>query len=117
MRLFIGALFTASLSLAACGGGGGDSGLDSSKELGTLTADELSTLCEYVVSASPSEPVECDGFTYEPTTQTECESDPFPETCTATVGNAEACADAIGDDPCTAFESAACADLLECFGA
>jgi hypothetical protein len=116
MRLFIGAVFTASLSLFACGGGGG-SGLDSDKRLSELTEAELLDLCEYIIDEGPSEPVECDdGVTYTPQTAAECAEDAFPESCTATVANAEACAEAIGEDVCTAFEDSRCAWIFECIG-
>jgi hypothetical protein len=114
MRLLTSFLFVASLSLVACGGDGG-TGLDSNKALGTLTTAELTDLCEYVVDQYPSEPVDCDGTEVEPPTVQECVDDPFPEDCTATVGQAEACAEALGADPCAMSLPEACAPLFECF--
>lgn len=115
MRSFIYAMVT-SLALVACGGSDG-SGLDSGKALGTLTASEMTTLCEYIVEQFPSEPVECGpDDVYEPQTVAECAEDTFPETCTATVNDAEACAEALGADVCSDTFPAACANLFECFG-
>ncbi len=115
MRFMTGLVCVTALALAACGGGGG-SGLDGNKALGSLTSAELMELCEYVAEAGPQETVDCgDGVTVGPTTAAECAMDPFPTDCTATVDDAEACADAIGDDPCNAFESEACAPIFACF--
>ncbi len=116
MRLLSALFFASSLTLVACGGGGG-SGLDSSKTLGSLSSAELTDLCEFVVDTYPSEAVDCgDGQMFEPGTVAECTEDPFPSDCAATVGQAEACVEALAADVCADTLPEACAPIFACFG-
>jgi len=111
----------ASLAIG-CGGGSGGSGVDGTLELVELEADEVSDLCGYVIDQlGPTREIACpDGtLTIEAQTQAECEADfdTLPLTCTATVSNAEACAEAIGglsDDELCSGDAlpAACAPLF-----
>jgi hypothetical protein len=105
------------LGAVACGGGGGgSSGVSGSKQLGQLDMSEWQTLCEYIVEVEGGEGkvTECgDGVTVTTTTVAECVADaPTFMGCTATVANAEACAEAIGADPCAG--SAACEPIFAC---
>lgn len=107
---------SAALLLCACGGSDG-SGVDGGKALISLSAGEQMDLCEYIVASGPSEPVDCgDGVTAEPTTVSECVADfsDFTADCTATVAQAEACAEAIGADPCGDSFPAECAWVFDC---
>jgi hypothetical protein len=83
------------LAMSGCGGDGGGSGLSDSAVLSSLSADQVMSLCEEI--AGGEREVDCGDFTVtvgiDPA---ECETaEPFPETCTATVGDARACFDAI----------------------
>lgn len=110
-------------SLAACGGddsGGGSSGVDSSKKLNTLTADERQDVCEAFAAAQGSvQSKDCgDGITITVQTTAECVSSlsAVSASCTATVANVEACGDAAGDDLCSLISSPSCAFLFQCAG-
>jgi len=104
--------------LAACGGS--DSGVDSGKTLASLSVSEQITLCEWANDQAPTEPYMCNGQTIEPEPAEDCAADvaenPVPATCTATVGDFEACTEAIEADRCTDSIPPACAKLLSCFG-
>ena len=91
--------------LAACGGGGG-SGVSGSKQLVSLSAAEVTDLCEYFVDLAGAERmVDCGGgltITIGGGSVSECviglqeTQGQFPG-CTATVGNAESCMEALTD--------------------
>ena len=112
----------ASLAIG-CGGGSGGSGVDGTIELVELDAGEAADLCDYIVDVlGPERTVDCgDGvmITVGGEDAAECvdDFDTFPATCTATVDNAEACAEALGalsDAQLCADDSfpAACAPLI-----
>lgn len=105
-------------SLAACGSSG--SGVDTSKKLTALSADERQQLCEYMVEVEGGvHSKTCgDGITLTVRNATECATGfaSFSASCTATVENAEACAEAAGDDLCNLLTSPACSFLFQCAG-
>jgi hypothetical protein len=113
-RLGIALLF-----VAACGGGSDGSGVDGSKTLVSLSASEQQDLCEYVVAAQGGEGhvEDCgNGTTFETGTVAECVADfgDFTAGCTATVSDAEGCADALSD-PCNLDSlPEPCSFLVEC---
>jgi len=108
------------LVLAACGGGdAASSGVDSSKKLTELNATERQQLCEYMVEVEGGANTSkmCgDGVTITVKSATDCTStfSQFEASCTATVANAEACADAAGEDLCNLVGSSSCAFLFQC---
>lgn len=108
--------------LVACGGGGGSdgSGVDGDKAITDLTPSEVTAICEWGIEVSGGEGYTEDCGTWEYSVQTvaECEADygNIPAACsTVTVAELEACMDEVGADPCTAFESQACAEYVQCF--
>jgi len=118
LRLAIVFLFAA----AGCSGGddgGTDSGVDGSKPIGSLSASEQQDLCAYTVDVEGGpRTVACGDFDVEIAGVAECVENlaGVPATCPATVEESEACAAAIGDDPCHGFGSDACDPLLACAG-
>jgi hypothetical protein len=93
--------------IAACGGGdgGGGSGISESKTLITLSDAEVTTLCAFTTEADgPAHTADCGGgltVTVGADTPAECATDMMAlrgrTGCTATVGNAEDCANDIAD--------------------
>lgn len=87
-----------SLSLVACGGDGGSSGLPDSKVVGTLTVSEAEALCNELAGVFPERMVTCDGTAItigiDPA---DCVGDQPPTTCTATVGDFRDCFEAFGN--------------------
>jgi hypothetical protein len=84
--------------VAACGGGGSGSGVDSNKKLADLTASEANAECNYVFDTYPQVTVACSGGTSitkgeDPTKRaTDCDGTTgVPAGCTVTVGQSEAC--------------------------
>ncbi|MEO8699853.1 MAG: hypothetical protein ABI867_07405 [Kofleriaceae bacterium] len=104
----------------ACGGGEGGGGVDEDKTIGSLTADEVADVCDFVADVFPARTVTCDGQSQTiGTTAAECISDFQESECTATVGDAEDCAEALGDlsddELCNLSDPpAACAALADC---
>ncbi|HEY5950152.1 MAG TPA: hypothetical protein VIV40_31870 [Kofleriaceae bacterium] len=107
-------------SLAACSdsGSGSGSGVDTTKKLNQLSGDERQQLCEYMVEAEGGVHSKMcgDGLNITVQSATECTSSlaTFSASCTATVDNAEACAEAAGDDLCNLLSSQACSFLFQC---
>jgi hypothetical protein len=102
-----------SFSLAACGGSDG-SGVDGSKQLGQLSGDERTDLCEFVIDAQggAGSMHMCGEFTLTVQTVAECADDLALLTgCTATVAQAEDCAEV---EPCDSLTSSACAAVFAC---
>jgi hypothetical protein len=108
-----------SLVLMACGGG---SGVDDSKKLSDLSADESKDLCEELADSFPEKTVDCDGqmitIGYD---KADCAGtiEPPPASCTATAGDVRDCADALSalsdEQVCTATDlPAACAAISDC---
>ena len=119
------------LALGACGGddggkGGGSSGVSGSVLLKDLTPSQSTQLCHYAADQFPERTVTCSGqmVTIGINDAEDCtDADPLevPDTCTATVADAENCFEALGNlsdnDICTLTqEPAACAkfDADEC---
>lgn len=94
--------------LFACGSG---SGVDSSKYLDELTADEAASLCEYYLDKTGTEAKTCGAITFTPRTQEQCVADARPH---CTVELLETCADALGDDTCELFTKEECAPYFAC---
>jgi hypothetical protein len=108
------------LALVACGGGSSSgSGVSSSKKLTELSSSERDALCGYVVSAEGSVRTQvCDGFTITTLSATTCTTGltTVSASCTATVDNAETCAEAASDDLCKVLSSSDCLLFLSCVG-
>src|SRR5262245_18270910 len=104
-------------SLVACSSSSG-SGIDSTKKITELTSSERQQLCEYMVEAEGGAHSKMcgDGLTITVKSATECSAglSTLSASCTATVDNAEACAEAAGDDLCNLVSSQACAFLFQC---
>lgn len=95
--ILVGAAF-----VVGCGGGGG---VDTSAELGSLSASDQTSLCNTLLADYPSKSVTCDGSTFNiGIMASQCSGSDalgdIPATCTATVGQAEDCFDAEYNDPC-----------------
>lgn len=95
------------------------SGVDRFGLLRDLAADEWQSLCEWSIEAQggPGHETDCGGgVTITVNTVDECveDSDAFGEDCELFVADFEACSDAMADDPCNGYRSAACAALLGC---
>jgi hypothetical protein len=107
-------------TLAACSGGDGadSSGLSSSSQIGSLSTEERTTLCEWSVDIQGGEGnvTECpDNVTVTVSTVADCVADSSAyDECDLTVGDVEECSRANADDPCGALGSPACAPLVEC---
>jgi hypothetical protein len=119
------------VGLAACGGGGDDdpetvdasvsidagSGISGDRQIGSLTPAEQQAFCEYMIATEggPGSVHECDGLTLTASTVENCVAD-FVNLgdCTATVAQAEACAEAIGMTPCGSLD--VCDPLFACAG-
>lgn len=106
------------LVVAACGGGSSGSGISSSKKLADLSTEESRKLCEYDIKVEKGpRTVTCDdGSTHDVEDASVCasvEGAPVGASCTATVGDAEDCFEALGDDPCN-VDFKACGAILNC---
>jgi hypothetical protein len=98
------AVFLVAGGAAACGGGG--SGISGDKELVSLSAGEINTLCEYLIKVEgPERRVDCGNgisITVGRGTVADCVSTfqdglgQFPS-CDATVDDAESCSEDFGD--------------------
>ena len=108
------------VALAACGGGdSGSSGVDGSKKLIELSADERTQLCEFMVDAeggAGNSKMCGDGITVTVKSAADCVAGfgQFKATCAATGDNAESCANAVGDDVCNLISSSSCSFLIQC---
>lgn len=114
------------LALGACGGddggsGGGGSGIPGSTLLKNLTPAQSTQLCHYAADEFPKHTVMCNGQSGSiGIDDSDCsDSDPLvvPDTCTATVADAEACFRALGNisdaDVCTTTEDPAACDKFD----
>lgn len=115
-RLLIASLVLGSL-LTACGSD--DSGVDGSKKLADLSAGEIGDLCDYtsdVEGGYGASKVCGDGITITVKSREACIAnlEATIASCPATVENAEACAEAIGDDLCKLLSEPKCAFALQC---
>ncbi len=99
-------------------GSSSGSGVDAGKKLIELTASERQQVCAYMVEAEGGVHSKMcgDGLTITVKSAAECTTSvaAFSTTCTATVDNAETCAEAAGDDLCNLLSSPACSFLLQC---
>jgi hypothetical protein len=107
-------------ALVACSDSGSSSGsgVEPTKKLIELSATERTQLCEYMVEAEGGmHSKTCgDGITISVKSAADCATglSTFKSTCTATVDNAEACAEAAGDDLCNLISSPTCSFLFQC---
>jgi hypothetical protein len=107
--------------VAGCGSSSSGSGVSSSKKLTELSSSERDSLCSYVISVEGEARSQmCGGatITLTPQTMTMCTADlgAVASTCTATVDNAESCAEAVHDDLCQVVVSSDCRALGSCSG-
>lgn len=113
-------LLLAALLIGACGGddGGGSSGVDSSKQIKDLSADEIMAECEWGVATQggAGHTTMCgEGAEVTTSTVAECvaEVNAYKANCTATVAQLEACTEAIADNPCE-LGGSACTAIFAC---
>lgn len=112
--------FVVFAALVACSDSGSSSGsgVDGTKKLTALSATERQQVCEYMVQAEggPQSKTCGNGITVSVKTAADCTTGlaAFSASCTATVDNAEACAEAAGDDLCNLLNSQACSFLFQC---
>lgn len=93
----------------------GGSVLDPSRTVDSLNLAESRMICEPLVAAQGGpRMVNCDGLDVRVQTVDECAASIDAATCTRTVGELNACADALGGDPCLLFTAPACMVLAEC---
>lgn len=99
------------LVVVGCGGG-------SDKKLVDLTEDEAGDLCDYVAELQGGQTSkDCgDGSQVFALSRAACTASfvRLPSACTATVGDVEACADAVGDDLCKLRSEPKCAYGPQC---
>jgi hypothetical protein len=108
-------LWSCVVALVMSCGSSSSSGVSGSKKLVALSADEELDLCDYLVGVidAPRTVACSDGSTVELTMDDACSFEGVPESCEATVSDAERCAKALGRNPCTP-DFAACAALFQC---
>jgi hypothetical protein len=112
--------FVMCVALAACSdsSSGSGSGVETTKKLTELSTSERQQLCDYMVEAEGGVHSKMcgDGITISVKSASECTTafSGFSASCTATVDNAEACAEAAGDDLCNLLSSQSCAFLFQC---
>lgn len=110
MKLKLASAFLCTALMYCGGGGSGGSGVDDGAAVGELSAAEAADLCEYLITLQPVRTVTCDvdgqTVTVElgtPAAEVAAEVDSCVEdltaatSCTATVGQAEACAEGNAD--------------------
>jgi hypothetical protein len=106
-------------ALLGCGGSTGtgstSSGVDASKRIDSLSADEKAKLCDWLAAryGGYGATKSCGGdLTLEaPASQAECVAENFPSPCAVTVGQGEACEN---QTSCENPIPEACAPLIEC---
>ena len=102
--------------LIGCGGGG-KSGVSSDKHIVDMNATEVSDFCAYEVDVQMApRTVDCGGglmVTLKDQAACVASFAQFSASCTATVSQAETCAEAVGADPCN-FGGSACTPILQC---
>jgi hypothetical protein len=100
MTKWIACGFLVSAFVFACGGGEGDGGIDDDVRIAELSDAELADECEVLVDLFPEREIDCDGTTVTIGFENvaECTGGaPDDPACTATVGQAEDCFEALGD--------------------
>ena len=108
------------LSLLACtSSSSSGSGVDGMKKLVELNTTERQQVCTYMVQAEGGEHKSktCgDGLTITVKSASDCASSfsSFKATCTATVDNAESCAEEAGADLCNLVSAPSCSFLFQC---
>lgn len=113
-------LLITSVVAAACSDSGSSSGsgVEPTKKLTALDTNERQELCNYMVEAEGGVHSKMcgDGLTISVKSAADCVSGltAFKSTCAATVDNAEACAEAAGDDLCNLVSSPSCTFLFQC---
>ena len=121
LRLGVFAVLT--MGLVGCGGdngggggGGSSSGVDGSKQMSALTAQELTTYCEWQADELGGAGTETNcgqGQTYTVPTVDECAGSNYCTECDLSVSQIEACTRAMGNDVCAGGDQS-CAAVLEC---
>ncbi|HET7505199.1 MAG TPA: hypothetical protein VFK02_29475 [Kofleriaceae bacterium] len=112
-------LLCLALAVSACGSssGSGGSGVSGSKKLVELSPSEQDQLCAYSVDAAGgAREVDCGGgqmVTIQDKASCVASFGAFDAQCTATVDDAEGCAEARGRDACH-VDAAACSALGSC---
>ena len=111
-------MLIAALVACADSGSSSGSGIDGSKKLTELSASEREDLCAYMFEAEGgAHSKTCgDGITISVRSAAECAAGfaNLSASCTATVGGAEDCSEAAGEDLCNLLSSPACSFLLQC---
>jgi hypothetical protein len=105
------------LAATACGGSSSGSGVSGSQKLSELSSSDQDAVCSYTVDvAGGAREVDCGGgLTVTIDDEATCVDnfDMFDASCTATVDDAEGCAEAQGKDPCH-VDAAACGAVFSC---
>jgi hypothetical protein len=107
-------------ALAACGSSNTGSGVTGSKKLTELNSSERDNLCSYVVNVEGGvRSKTCDGILITTQSAAVCTASltAVSSSCTATVDNAETCAEAVSDDLCKVLSSSDCLLVFSCAGA
>ncbi len=102
------------LGLAACGGGG--SGVSANKQIGDLSDDERTQVCDWLGGLEVDNS-ECATGTTSSSTLTGGGCEAFLVTlgtCDLTVGNIEECNLALADDPCSSALPPECSEYFAC---
>lgn len=119
MKTFGFALLVVLAIACSSDGSGSSSGVDQSKPITTLETSEVEDFCDWMIDLYGGEAVEheCpDNVTVTTPTRAECVADyeQINANCSGvTVGEMEACIEALAEDPCN-FGGQACAEFLEC---
>lgn len=95
----------------------GETGVPGSKQVGQLTTDELKSVCDWVVGVQGGATKTCPGdVSIHLVSADDCFDHllKYYKTCGLTVSQTEACATAVGADPCTGFGTADCAEARAC---
>ncbi|HEU4726520.1 MAG TPA: hypothetical protein VFT22_01465 [Kofleriaceae bacterium] len=115
-RMSWSCLAVALLACGACGSSSG-SGVSGSKKLVELSPSDKDKLCSYTVDVEGgAREVDCGGgltVTLEDKASCITDFDGLSASCTATVDDAEGCAEAEGKDPCH-VDVGACSALFQC---
>ena len=112
-------IMVGALLVGACGGDDGGSGVDSTKQIKDLSADERMQECEFGVATQggAGKTTQCgNGVSVTVKSVSDCVAQMgvyAMHGCTATIAQLDACNAAIGADPCN-FGGSACQPILAC---
>ncbi len=105
------------MMLLVCASCGGNSGLNTSELMVTMSAGDKTSLCQYEASVTQARTVMCtDGsMVIVSVNQSTCLDDlaNIDPNCLATIGDAEACYVAFDADPCS-NGGGACTEVIAC---